>query len=350
MRMRAVLCRALAALLVAAAAPVAAQAPASPDPLRAEGILVPLPDGFPPFERSPSDSAEDWLRYYRSNSGTRVILVGVVDAPGSWGGADAVQRERGFRIAIDAFTAAAVRPPAVTRHDDPEFLVATARAVMDPFRSNAVVRVFMPRTGAPRAVGVTVMQVIGRAEPADDPEVRAFLDGIRLAVDDGRSAAPRAFRAAGVEIDLPAGIAVPQPVRNPDLPEEVRGFYSRSGDRHVMVLVIENRERGASAWPPERRMRHMQRMLNRLLRGVDGESPLPAFDAPAGLAARDFPFAQIEPFGAVTGRGRMYTTQSGPHRMAVVLYYETETGRIADERAVLALFDSVRLLPGAGLP
>lgn len=341
--------RALAALLVLAASPLAAQTPAAaPDPLLAERIAVPLPGGFPPFERSPSDTAADWLRYYRTRSGARVIMVGVADAPGSWGGDDAAGRERQFRAAIDAFTAAAVRPPTVTRHDDPEFLVATARAVMEPYRSNAVVRVFMPRTGAPRAVGVYVMQVIGRADPADEPEVRAFLDGVRVRVDDGRSAAPRAFREAGVEMELPAGIAVPREVRNVDLPDEVRGFYSRSGDRHLMVMVVENPERGASAWPPERRMRHMQRMLNRLLRGVEGEARLPAFDTPRGLAARDFPFAQIEPFGAVTGRGRMVTTQSGPHRMAIVLYYETDTGRVADEQAVLAMFDSVRLLPAAG--
>jgi hypothetical protein len=337
-----------AALLVGVllAAPLAAQArPAAADLLAREGIFVEPPPGFPAFERSEA-SPRPGFRWYRSRRGTRMILVGVVDPRGSWGGDDMGFRREHFQVAIEAFTGPALEPPVVTRQEDPVYLSATARVRMEQARARAAVRVYVPRTGAPRAVGIQVMDLFGLSDPADDPAVMAFLDAARPRVDDGRSADPLTFRQAGVEIALPAGIVLPTEVRR-DMPPEARGFYSRSGDRHVMVLVVENGERGSSAWPAERRMRHMEEVLRRLLPGVAGEARLPAFQA-AGLGARDFPFTRIPPFGAVTGRGRMYTTQSGPHRMVVLLYYETDTGHVADEQAVLAMFDSLRVRPGPG--
>lgn len=332
------------ALLLSAllATPLVAQhRPAPEDLLVREGILAAPPPGFPAFERSSSRGAGPGFRFYRSRRGTRVILVSVVDPPTSWGGDDAEFRREHFQVAVEAFTGTAVQPPVVTRQDDSLYLVGTARAVLQGFQGQAVVRVYVPRTGAPRAVGVQVMDLFGMWDPAEDPEVLAFLDAARPRIDDGRSAAPLTFRQAGVEMALPAGIVVPTEYRG-DMPPEARGYYSRSGDRHVMVLTIENTERGSSSWPAERRMRHMEQALNRLLPGVRGVAPLPPLEV-GELGARDFPFTRIPPFGAVTGRGRMYTTQSGPHRMVIVLYYETDTGRVRDEMAVLAMFDSVRV-------
>lgn len=167
----------------ALASPLAAQARPAPDLLLAEGIEAPLPPGFPPFERYRGSRVVPGIRTYRSRAGIRMIMVTVVDPPARWRGDDARLRQEHFQVSIEAFTGPAMRPPVITRHDDPQYLVATVRSVVEPYASNAVARVYLPRTGAPRAVGIQAMYVWGAADPADDPEVMAFLDAARPRLD-----------------------------------------------------------------------------------------------------------------------------------------------------------------------
>jgi hypothetical protein len=177
---------ALAAGLAAGAlaSPLAAQAGSAPDLLLAEGIVAPPPPGFPPFERYRGNRVVPGIRTYRSRTGIRMIMVTVVDPPARWRGDDTRLRQDHFQVSIEAFTGPAIRPPVITRHEDPQYLVATVRAVLEPYASNAVARVYLPRTGAPRAVGIQVMNVWGEADPADDPDVMAFLDAARPRVDE----------------------------------------------------------------------------------------------------------------------------------------------------------------------
>jgi hypothetical protein len=47
----------------------------------------------------------------------------------------------------------------------------------------------------------------------------------------------------------------------------------------------------------------------------------------------------------VTGRGRMYAPLSGPGMVVLAFYFDTRGEPLADEAAITAMFDSVRILP-----
>lgn len=343
MQMQIVLRRAAAALLVAWAAPLAAQAPAaSPDSLlAAEGIDAAPPPGFPAFERVRDDRDAERTRLYHSRSGTRIILVMVYDPLFSWGeGAEDVAGRHEILRIMAGDRRATAGTDVVMREDATHVIAERHRENEDGRRS--VARWYIPRTGAPRIGMISVVDTATAPDPAADPEIAAFLDAARLRADGGPPVR-LTFRQAGVEMRLPAGVM--QPSAPADGRAETvsggssaRGFRSRSGKRHVMVMVID--EAGGERWPAERRIRHMQGWMRDILHRYAAQSGEARTEGELGVSDLRFSRVAGEP---ATGRGRFYTALSGPRRLVMVLYWEPGTAPLANEAEIVEMLDSLRL-------
>lgn len=347
MRMQ-ILLRFPAALLVACAAPLAAQAPSAPPDylLAAEGIEAAPPPGFPAFERFRDEGGEDdgRTRLYRSRSGTRIILVLVLEPFLSWGeGADDVAGRREVLRTMAADGRRRSDPDVVVREDSTHIVAELHR--VDGGGRRMVDRWYVPRTGLPRIGRVTVVDDADAPDPAADPAITAFLDAARPRIGGGPPMI-LPFRAAGVEMWLPAGVLPPEALpdgRGTDVLSDgsgIRGFRSRSGNREVIVFIID--EAGGERWPAERRIRRMRGWMGDLLRRFDARIE-PSTRTAGELGFSDLRFSRLagEP---VTGRGRIYTTLSGPRRLIAVLYSEPGSRPLADEAEIVEMLDSLRLV------
>lgn len=329
-----------AALLACAlAAPLAAQTP-SADPIAAEGIVAPLPEGFPPL--MPADGGTDDPRHrgYRSMAGERIIVVTVMDGIVSWGGDD-LEARRGVLEQMAGGTGNG-ETERLRRWEDSTHLGSDSRVVRaDGWRG--IARTYVPRTGSPKVVRIFVLDEAGAPDPADDPGILAFLDAARPWPHLARPVA-LTFRASGVEMDLPPGLVMPRRT-NDDQRSDDQGigmFYSRSGDRHLIVMINEIREAGATLWPPERRIRDHRQMMDRVFGpwGIRIDEPVRTEGV---LASSDLRFDRLHGRDPGAGVGRVYSRTAGPNRMITVLYFEEGAERVADEAEVLEMLDSLRL-------
>lgn len=199
-------------------------------------------------------------------------------------------------------------------------------------------RWYMPRTGAPVIVDILVTDAA--ADPATDPEVLAFLDAARPWPNTGTPAS-LVIRENGLSMVLPPGL-VPPTTGEGSAPG-MQILVSRSGNRWLSCMIIDNPERGASRWPTERRVQHLRGLMSEFL-DVYASRMEPQVYTRGELAYSEVRFDRAPGLGEVAGRGRIYTTQSGPHRMLAIMYFETDTTHIGDEAAIEDMLDSVRLL------
>lgn len=340
--MRITLRSACAVLLLGAGAagPLTAQGTfVAGDRLARDGVTAPPPAGFQPFQLFQGPPSPG-VRIYVSRAGTREIRISVLDPFSSWGGEDVEIRRDHLKLVENRMNAGTGAPFEAQVQDDETHLVKTMRLSPGP-EGRGIGRVYVARTGAPRVVGIRVVDRNPAADPATDPAILAFLDAARPPAHDGRSADPVTFRRAGVELALPAGIAPPME-RSQNLPPGDRLFVSHSGPRRLAVSVYDSRERGAENWPADRRARHMRRHGDAMVQQAGGRADEQAFEA-NGLLYRDFAFSRVGRT-EVTGRGRMYMPLSGVPVVIIVMYYEDGAAQL-DEAETVALFDSLRMAP-----
>ncbi|HEU0014766.1 MAG TPA: hypothetical protein VFQ45_13855 [Longimicrobium sp.] len=333
------------AVCAAAAAPVGARSQSPPQPdvaeaLAREGIAAAPPPGFAAFVR---DKGRPGLRLYRSTAedDRRFILIGVFDGPGMWGFPDDLEvRHDQFRMVSEVFHDSTQLDGEVSRLDDSTHLVSST-----PIRfgkaGRGVVQVAVPRAGAPVGVAIQVVDISGGTDPGADRQVLAFLAAARPRPTDGLQADRVTFARAGVEMRFPPGVGPPvETVRKPD---GTRIFESYNGGRILRVMVFPNERRGADAWPPARRQRHLQPTLASLMETLGGRGEEPVYTI-GPLAYRIFRFRE-KSGSRVLGHGRLYTTLTGPHRMAVVMYSETGRAPVLDDEAVASSFNTLRFDP-----
>jgi hypothetical protein len=326
-----------AALLACAlAAPLAAQKPApGAGPAAADGIIAPLPEGFPPLEQVDA-GADRRHRGYRSTAGTGLIVITVMDGFVSWGGASDMATRRAIleQMAGGSQNGETER---LRRWEDSTHLGSDSR-VARPDGWRGIARTYVPRTGPPILIRIFVLKERAEPDPADDPEILAFLDAARPWSHLLRPP-PLTFREMGVEMDLLPGLSMP--LRTNDDPG-IGMFYSRSGDRHLIVMINEIQETGATLWPPEQRIRYHRRMMENAFGswGIEIDGP-----ARTGreLAVTDFRFGRLHGRDEGAGRGRLYSRTSGTNRAISVLYFEEGDGELADEAEILEMLDSLRL-------
>lgn len=319
----------------ALALPLSAQTP-STDPIAAEGIIAPLPEGFPPL--APADNGSDDPRHrgYRSLDGTRIIIVTVADGLVSWGGDDLETR----RTVLEQLAGGTAngQTERLRRWEDSTHLGSDSRvARADGFRG--IARTYVPRTGALRVVRIFVLDAAVAPDPAGDPEILAYLDAARPWPHLARPV-PFTFRELGVEIDLAPGLVMPR--RTSEEGESIGMFYSRSGDRHLIVMIDDSREIGATQWPPEQRIRHHRRMMERVFGSWGIRLGAPG-RTEGVLASSDLRFDRLHGRDAGAGIGRLYSRTTGVNRMIAVLYFEENADEPADEAEILEMLDSLRL-------
>lgn len=327
----------LPAALVACAlaAPLAAQTP-STDPIAAEGIIAPLPRGFSPL--APADGGTDDPRHrgYRSIAGKRIIVVTVADGLVSWGGDDLATR----RNVLEQMAGATANGETerLRRWEDSTHLGSDSRvARADGFRG--IARTYVPRTGALRVVRIFVLDEAAAPDPAEDPEILAYLDAARPWPHLARPVA-LTFRDSGVQMDLPPGLVMPRRTNEED--ESIGMFYSRSGDRHLIVMIDDIRETGATPWPPEQRLRYHRRTMERVFGSWGIRVGAPG-RTEGVLASSDLRFDRLHGRDAGAGIGRLYSRTTGVNRMIAVLYFEENADEPADEAEILEMLDSLRL-------
>lgn len=302
--------------------------------LAREGVDAAPPAGFHPFQRieSTSDGA---YRMYRSSSGNRVIVIMAMDAFTLWHDGN-----RGRRGVLEGMmNGHESTNSAFSIREDSTHIIWEAPMV-EPDGRRGIQRAYMSRVGPPAILQIAVQDDGDAPDPATDPAIRAFLDAARPS-NAARQPAPVTFCQQGVEIVLPPGIG--PPISRSDSEAGTHIFVSRSENRNIVIIIIENREAGASRWPPERRLRHLHRWMGTV---IEHSAPRMegATQVQGDLAWNNFRFSRMYDTRGVAGRGRIYSTQSGPHRMIAVMYLETDSDQIADEAAITAMLDSVRVL------
>jgi hypothetical protein len=304
--------------------------------LAREGIDVGPPPGFHPFQLFGSTLD---ARVYRSTStsGSRMIVVTAMDPITSWGDGDLEARRYLLRGLMEGAQRNAAESESFLRQDATHLVWESPTRGVEGKRG--IQRGYLPWVGPPAPVRIEVYDDSGASDPAADPAILAFLDAAR----PSRAPIPVAamFRERGLAMLLPPGI-IPPTARS-SAEDETQLFISRSGDRYLMIRIVENREQQSSRWPPERRLRHMRRLMDSYL-----EQAAPRMDETThvqdDLAWNDFRFSRMHDFRRVAGRGRIYSTQSGPHRMIAIMYFETNRDQIADEAAIVRMLDTVHLL------
>lgn len=307
--------------------------------LAREGIDVAPPPGFPAFMPFP-DSVHGGSRLYRSRSGSRMIMVFVTEPFMSWGDDDLDGRRGVLRVMVERLEEDFAARAFPGMREDATHLWWQART-SEP-GEHGISRVYMPRAGAPVIVTIFVADAAGAPDPAADPGILAFLDAARPWPDAMRQTL-LVFREEDVSMVLPPGL-VPPAARSGS-PDGMRVLSSRSGNRYLWILIADNQDPASARWSVEQRVRHLHGSMSGVLR----QHYAPRMDEQVytrgQLAYNDVRFDRADQMRGVAGYGRIYTTLSGRHRMIAVMYFETDTARIADEAAIEDLLDSVGLRP-----
>jgi hypothetical protein len=307
-----------------------------PNPLVQEGIEAEPLAGFTGFELELGDSAIAF-RGYISRSDTRVITVTVWEPDFSWSEGGGPERRRIMEQLTNRSTDSITS--AVRIREDSTHVIGDYEVVRAGKRG--IERMYIPRTGTPKIVAIAVLDDATDFEPGTDPHVMAFLDAARPRANVRRQV-PITFRGHGLEIVLPSGVK--PPLLRPELNQFPDTQYLMSGSRNhlLVVAILDNPESGSSHWPAERRLRHLERRLTFLV--LDNASRIEQEAHTMGdLAFRDLRVDHVfRQRGA--GRGRVYTTLSGPHRLISVTYLEFGSSQLSDEAAIEAMLDSVRVL------
>jgi hypothetical protein len=300
------------------------------------GMTTVPPAGFPLFKPVFSEGG---LRGYLSESGTRKIEVVVYDPGSSWGPGD-VKVRRAMLAVFDPFLRQhAVGEPVLEKHDDSTHLMSSSRSEIERGgrRGRAVARVYVAREGCHVGVAIRVVDLGGGTDPADDPEIAAFLAGAPPRADDCAGRPPAVFREGGIEMTLIPGFERPMQVR---LGERGRTFAAHMGTKSV-ILVFNEPIRGGERWPLARRLAHLRILAvapAEVFRGSREE-----IRARNGLAFSEFRGTGTDPARAV--RVRVYATMSGPLQTFQITYGEFDSRQISDEQAVTEMFESVRPTP-----
>lgn len=321
---------ALIALL--AASPLAAQIPS--DLAANEGIDLQAPPGWPPFEQVRRDDASPRLRMYVTRRDDGVVMISVANP------LEAADQDLGRRRALlEALAAQVGRDPTelIRTWEDSTHLVSDVRFTHRGGQ-RGVRRTYVSRAGPVWWFSILVADGPQAAHPADDPAVQSWLGQIRLPADEPRPPAPLTFHAGGVQVTLPPGFPLPvQFFENPA--NGVRIFRSQAGSRGVRVFVAQSQDEDDGAgWSAPLRIRYMEDAFASFLEQMGSPEPGPLTTA-GGVSYRDF---RVESAGG-EGRGRMYTTRTGPPRIALVIYFDDRGIRPTDEDVISAMLHSVRM-------
>jgi hypothetical protein len=321
-----------ALLALLAAVPLAAQ-PAS-DLLANEGMDLAAPPGWPPFEQIREVDPNPRVRMYRTQRDGRVVLLSVASPLG-----DADRDLAGRSALLELFSEGpgSGTTERVRTWEDSTHLVSDARVTLQDGR-RGVMRNYVPRFGTLWSLRILVTDEPGTPDPAEDPEVRSWLGQIRPRADEPRPPAPLTFDEAGVQVTLPPGIPLPAQFFE-NAANGVRIFRSQAGSRGVRVFVAQNQdEDGGAGWSPALRIRYMGEVFTTVFEQL-GAPELGSLATAGGISYRDFRVGD----GTGEGRGRMYTTRTGPHRIALVIFFDDRGIRPSDEDLIRAMLHSVRM-------
>lgn len=328
MRMHPLLRSAPIALI--AAFPLAAQVPS--DLAANEGIDLQAPPGWPPFEQVRRDDASPRLRMYVTRRDDGVVMISVANPP------EAADQDLGRRRALlEALAAQVGRDPTelIRTWEDSTHLVSDVRFTHRGGQ-RGVRRTYVSRAGPVWWFSILVGDGPRAPHPADDPAVQAWLGQVRLRADEPRPPAAVTFDEAGVRVLLPPGFPAPaQFFENPA--NGVRIFRSQAGSRGVRVFVAHNQDEDEGAgWSAALRIGYMEEAFRPLFEQL-GSPELGPLTTAGGMSYRDFRLGEGE------GRGRVYTTRTGPHRVAMVIYVDDRGIRPGDEDVISAMLQSVRV-------
>ncbi|HYR08500.1 MAG TPA: hypothetical protein VEQ60_12050 [Longimicrobium sp.] len=160
------------------AGPATAQAPSAPtDVLAPEGIIVTLPEGFPPFELD--QSSTEVRRYYQSKAGSTTIRVGILGPLNRLPDSTVAGRRRFLESVMRNWEPVSARTPSYAVREDSTHLVGETLAPM-PRGGRILERTYIPLAGSVTITRVTVLNLVEAPDAAADRAIAAMLDSVRV--------------------------------------------------------------------------------------------------------------------------------------------------------------------------
>lgn len=310
--------------------------------LPGEGIGGVLPPGFPPLEPFAAASTAS-LRVYRSQLGSRQLVLFVSGPVGACGADDEAMRTAQLELLAGGFTRRADAPVRLDSLDDSTHLVREARfTTTTPGRTDrGVLRAYVSRDCPSRVVAVTALQRGGTADPAQDAELRAYLAAARPGAMPA-VASGAVFRTGAVQVVVPAGMG--RPMAQPSQPETgTLNFGTGDGASVVLISVMEDTTAMARAMGADVRRRALDQYQQGMLSVVQDARAEPA-RTEGGMMIREFSYRRALP-GAATPmamRTRLFSPLSGPTRVIGLTYAQLD-GQPLNEARAKAFLESLTI-------